>query len=205
MSSSFFPEKAWHGMRVDLGNQHESSTWELGDKLSEEIHQKSEARYHQKASPSVAHGTFYCRNVNNHEQARMRIFMQYVSRSSNAQIALTSFIRIPYLGSEYMPAEDRSVQAKDKLYAMEYNEVETRKKLDLNGYKFAPKLLCLKVTKQDKGGIVPNGFIAFQLLYIVPGVFLGQVDTEEGRKSAYWESPPETREEIRRAFRASWE
>lgn len=104
-----------------------------------------------------------------------------------------------------MPAEDRSVQAKDKLYTMEYNEVETRKKLDLNGYKFAPKLLCLKVTKQDKGGIVPNGFIAFQLLHIVPGVFLGQVDTEEGRKSAYWESPPEIREDIRRAFRASWE
>ena len=75
-SKGFFPENVWHGMRVDLGNQHESSTWELGDKLSEEIHQKSETRYRQKAFPSVAHGTFHCRNVNSHEQARMKIFMQ---------------------------------------------------------------------------------------------------------------------------------
>lgn len=104
-----------------------------------------------------------------------------------------------------MPAEDRSVQAEDRLYAMEYNEVETRKKLDLNGYKFAPRLLGLKVTKQDEGGIVPHGFIAFQLIQIVPGVGLGQVYTEEGRNSAYWESPPETREEIRQAFRTPWE
>ena len=78
-SKSFFPEKRWRGMRVDLGNQHESSTWELGDKLSEEIHQKSETRYHQNPFPSVAHGIFRCRNVNSHEQARMRIFMQFVS------------------------------------------------------------------------------------------------------------------------------
>lgn len=104
-----------------------------------------------------------------------------------------------------MPPEDRSVQAEDRLYALEYNEVETRKKLDLNGYKFASRLIGLKVTKQDKDGIVSNGFIAFQLIQIVPGVGLGEVDTKEGRKSVYWESPPEIREEIRQAFRASWE
>ena len=103
---------------------------------------------------------------------------------------LTSCIRIPYSGSEYMPPEDRSVQAEDRLYALEYNEVETRKKLDLNGYKFASRLIGLKVTKQDKDGIVSNGFIAFQLIQIVPGVGLGEVDTKEGRKSVYWESPP---------------
>ena len=90
-----------------------------------------------------------------------------------------------------MPPEDRSVQAEDRLYALEYNEVETRKKLDLNGYKFASRLIGLKVTKQDKDGIVSNGFIAFQLIQIVPGVGLGEVDTKEGRKSVYWESPPE--------------
>ena len=104
-----------------------------------------------------------------------------------------------------MPPEDRSVQAEDRLYALEYNEVETRKKLDLNGYKFASRLIGLKVTKQDKDGIVSNGFIAFQLIQIMPGVGLGEVDTKEGRKSVYWESPPEIREEIRQAFRASWE
>lgn len=104
-----------------------------------------------------------------------------------------------------MPPEDRSVHAEDRLYALEYNEVETRKKLDLNGYKFASRLIGLKVTKQDKDGIVSNGFIAFQLIQIAPGVGLGEVDTKEGRKSVYWESPPEIREEIRQAFRASWE
>lgn len=78
-----------------------------------------------------------------------------------------------------MPPEDRSVQAEDRLYALEYNEVETRKKLDLNGYKFASRLIGLKVTKQDKDGIVSNGFIAFQLIQIAPGVGLGEVDTKE--------------------------
>ena len=38
-----------------------------------------------------------------------------------------------------MPPEDRSVQAEDRLYALEYNEVETRKKLDLNGL-----LICIQ-------------------------------------------------------------
>ena len=58
-------------------------------------------------------------------------------------------------------------------------------------YKFASRLIGLKVTKQDKDGIVSNGFIACQLIQIVPGVGLGEVDTKEGRKSVYWESPPE--------------
>ncbi|KAI9931990.1 hypothetical protein ASPWEDRAFT_68470, partial [Aspergillus wentii DTO 134E9] len=174
----FFPD--YIDKEITFSNENGSTTWILTEKLSEQNDQLDEFEFREFEDVSAAYGVFRCKNASNpRDTATMKIFMQ-----------------VPYAGSEFTSRQKRADQASDRLTYQAEKETDALRQLTERNCQHAPRVLGYQQDKQDEEGLVPNGFIVYLVMALVPGVQL--------ERSLYRQMPLSERQKICRAFKVAW-
>ncbi|KAJ5121132.1 uncharacterized protein N7515_009093 [Penicillium bovifimosum] len=158
-----------------------SETWEITEKIDEEICPTDENDSNNGKLPAYVLGTFRCRSTDDNDEGKklgiVKIYKQ-----------------IPYDGTQFYDYEYRKQQAVEPY---EPRELIALKALKHRGCVVVPELLGYRLTKQDAMEIVPRGC----LMYIVWKQVPGEPLTEE----AFWQAPLAKRDEIRAQFRHTYQ
>jgi hypothetical protein len=178
----------WFRKGIEPGNtitldQPVPSQWQIVEKLNEEDFQQTEAEHRRWPSHlSYVTTKFICRDRTDHtKDAFMRIYLQ-----------------VPYRGTEIDDPDTRATQATtivpEELIA--YQELTQQKS------SVTPKLLGHRISKQDKSGPVPGGFVVCLLWEMVPGRRLGSKDSNDV-PDLFWTLDAVERNDVRMAFMKS--
>ncbi|KAJ5176616.1 uncharacterized protein N7482_002493 [Penicillium canariense] len=151
------------------------SRWQILEKLNENDFQLWEAEYNRGERFSLGVTKLRCRDLRDHKEAFMRIYLQ-----------------VPYRGTEMDDADTRAKQAT----TLQPRELLAYEDLTWHDLGFTPKLLGSKTSTQDKWGPVPGGYAVYLVWEKVPGVRLG---TKDG-SNVFWALDHAEREEIRLQF-----
>ncbi|KGO68908.1 hypothetical protein PITC_077370 [Penicillium italicum] len=168
------------GTRVALSHPSavHPQTFVLDEKLSEDYQTMSQEEYDEGTGHPYAAIKFTCHNVlNSAEQGFMRIYAQ-----------------IPVNGTLHSAAELRAQQARSH---GDHTEVEALVSFDEANCTAVPKLLGVSRIVQGPQDYVPGGYITSVAWARVPG--------EPVDVYAYWKASYEYRQEVRAAFRATFQ
>lgn len=111
------------------------------------------------------------------------------------------YLQVPYTDTECHLALDRTAQA------MAYKPDELRAfqllAKDAAAARFTPRLLAFQESKQDKLGLVRDGFLTYVVWELVPGLRLSD---ESGDPTLFWDTITERTERdlIRRLFKETF-
>lgn len=153
-------------------------TWEIVEKIEEETVTQSEQNFIDGGGPAYVAGKFLCRP----------------SGAQGPLAFLRIYQQIPWPGTELQKASVRAAQATGPF---EPPELQALKHFKQKSCKVVPELLGYQFEKQDKGDIIPGGFVTYVIWKKVPG--------EPLDFTRFWNCTFSERQNIRVKFRQIYE
>lgn len=152
------------------------SRWKILEKLNEHDYQVNEEENDEYGFRSFASTKYLCCDP----------------RAPTKKVVMRIYIQVTHRKTEMDDADTRSQQAST------YNPPELIAYRDLTekGLSNTPKLLGYKTDKQDRSGLVSNGFIIWLAWEVVPGLRLGDSNSAD----PFWALERYEREQVRLAF-----